>query len=1314
MEDEVQRLRAGGADIRRAVRRQELDRGDGLDAQAGHELRQVRTRQVDGPESHLRQGRVIDRNPAEIQLVRRRLRRLVDQRLHVEHQDLRGAVIDGIELRAVAAQNQVVREAARDRRRRGNQLRVGEGVADDADLGADLVQVLVIARVARVLIIDARQVVVGDEGKQPVGRHRDAGRVADVEVDELRLAAGPVDRGRRIGRCAELRAIAEREAEILRLDRVEVERQGDRRARQPGIACVLVQNHVEGVRVVLVDRQGMKAACRHRRGRGVACLVQVAPRREQHLRRQRPGDDRPDVQPALLLVDHAVVAVRVCRPDRYVGGVDVDDVKRALDGTAVERGRAGIAAADQAAAGDADKQACAVGVEREGRDQAGAAGWQLVGAGPDLDRAALVDRTGGDRKRVRAVGQRIRAGRHGSRVGEAVIAGVDVELEHLASQRRVQPGAVAADRQRGDVAIPAHRDVAVVFQRQAVDHVDAVIRCDEHLRQVLRDHHRLRETHQRNAVQDAGIAAARCADDVQRPAAYVAGEGIAGDVGHRRRRAGARVGEVRAADLLAHHDVRLTEQDARRDLDVGERGRVVEDGARLRVGRVAVGHLRRRVDHRLDLAPAELEHHVGLSDVGLVDADRDDRQQQVLIGLRHGRQCNDLRLGLLHRRQRRQVRRDMLLGPGRVERDRDIEADECHRIAVRIPRRLAAFGVCLVGRNEAPGGECRHRLDDRGDSEREQAQQRKLTDHGRCGRHREDGDGEEGDRLLEAQVGRYALGWLGRAGDQDGRPIRQAGQAEAAVQHQAGIGRRCRAGDAVRIDQALVDDRPPLLQRSVHPGRQRDELEEVHRIARQRGAVDGCGHLYRSDRRTAVEVELEGAGKGERARVSTHHRQRQVRLGDRGHRHRRVRRELPGAKADPDAVRILDDPAGRAHRRRRGNHRLVHPHMHHALAERPQHLDVGRAVGDRVDVSVRVHSRDGVVHRDVRDPIPGGHEHVRQRAEASDDVAGGVTGLERDGAGIGVDVELLSDRLPAVDRVAHAHHGCCRKGSAVGAQDGGARPGRGQQAVRPDGRDGGVVDMHVGIVERDQHMGLVGEVGIDVHQGRDADVAEQDAQPVEVEAEQGRRADRDRYRDRPGVAEAVIGHHGEAGRAGIVAGGREQQVGAVGLHAGRAALHARQQEGLAVALWVGHQRGQVDQDAQPDMGHQGRRAGDGGRRTVRGHAVIRTDQLDIRRIQAAVAVDVGAGVGGGGGECSIGAIDPAVQVYVSSERQRQSVGPGLPRDRQAEQVRRRDREQRDRGGPLHRHRTGGEPGHQRCGQCCTGQRHHRDTDDDGA
>ena len=219
---ELKRLRRAGADVDRAGRREQRDGAHSLRRQARDQLRHVDPGQVDRAAIDHRVSRVIEGGEVEVQLVGGlTLGRLGDHGLDVEHQDRLRAVVEGVELRPVAAQHQVVGKAERDRRCGRQQHRVGERVFDDADLGPSLVQVLVVARKLRIFVIDPRQVVIGHERIGRVCQDRHAGCVTDVQVDRLWRAA--VERRPTQGHVTELRPIRQPQPNILRDDRIAVQ-----------------------------------------------------------------------------------------------------------------------------------------------------------------------------------------------------------------------------------------------------------------------------------------------------------------------------------------------------------------------------------------------------------------------------------------------------------------------------------------------------------------------------------------------------------------------------------------------------------------------------------------------------------------------------------------------------------------------------------------------------------------------------------------------------------------------------------------------------------------------------------------------------------------------------------------------------------------------------------------------------------------------------------------------------------------------------------------------------------------------------------
>ena len=211
------------------------------------------------------------------------------------------------------------------------------------------------------------------------------------------------------------------------------------------------------------------------------------------------------------------------------------------------------------------------------------------------------------------------------------------------------------------------------------------------------------------------------------------------------------------------------------------------------------------------------------------------------------------------------------------------------------------------------------------------------------------------------------------------------------------------------------------------------------------------------------------------------------------------------------------------------------------------------------------------------------------------------------------------------------------------------------------------------IIQRYQHVGLVREIGIGRQHAAGPNIAEQDTRPVEVEAHQGRRADADCGADRGGLAEPVIGHDGYAARTGVAVGGRKQQIRAVRLYCGRAALHAGDAESLTVAIRIDGELRQVDQNAQAHMRHDSGWRGGRGRWPVGRHAVIGTDQLHVGGRNPAISVHIRRRRTGQR-QRAIRAIHHAVLVHVARERQRKCVRPRRPADRQAEQVGRTDGE----------------------------------------
>ena len=262
LEDELQRLRrrrglrCGSVEIEGADRRFQFDRGNALNGQAGCEPGNVDAKQI------IDAGGVIGGRVQRAEL--QRDGRGFLQRLHfgeqcgyIEDQNLGGAEIGRVQLGSVAAQHNAGAIAAGDRARRADQHRVGERIGDDADLGADLVQIVVIRRQLRILVIDQRHAVVGDEGVAQVRQYGDASGILDVQIDLLRGRSAW--RGAGIGRLAELRAIGQGQAEVVGHDRRGIQDQLDRIASDIRRRGLVQREDVVG-RIGPGDGDGVKAS----------------------------------------------------------------------------------------------------------------------------------------------------------------------------------------------------------------------------------------------------------------------------------------------------------------------------------------------------------------------------------------------------------------------------------------------------------------------------------------------------------------------------------------------------------------------------------------------------------------------------------------------------------------------------------------------------------------------------------------------------------------------------------------------------------------------------------------------------------------------------------------------------------------------------------------------------------------------------------------------------------------------------------------------------------------------------------------------
>ena len=172
------------------LRRDQLQRVIGLDRQAAHVAGCRDAGEVDrqvGP--RVVGAELVDRQAA--QDVGRDRRRLGLQVVNVEHQDVAGTAVGGVQLLVVGRQLDLGGEGHRDRRRGGHDQRARaqvERIPDDAHLGAELVGIHVLDQ-ARAATHRQRQVPVEHEGVGQVGQDRHVDRVADVE---LVLLAGVV------------------------------------------------------------------------------------------------------------------------------------------------------------------------------------------------------------------------------------------------------------------------------------------------------------------------------------------------------------------------------------------------------------------------------------------------------------------------------------------------------------------------------------------------------------------------------------------------------------------------------------------------------------------------------------------------------------------------------------------------------------------------------------------------------------------------------------------------------------------------------------------------------------------------------------------------------------------------------------------------------------------------------------------------------------------------------------------------------------------------------------------------------------------
>ena len=667
-------------------------------------------------------------------------------------------------------------------------------------------------------------------------------------------------------------------------------------------------------------------------------------------------------------------------------------------------------------------------------------------------------------------------------------------------------------------------------------------------------------------------------------ATHVAGEQVAALVGDGCHGAGARVAVVDVADLGLHDDAGIAEQHAVGHGDIG-----IGRGIRARI----IGDLR-RIDRGGEALVADLENHART--VVRPDTNGLDGQRHHAVGDRICHQRADLRLQLEVRRQRRQV-------GDQVYRIDGVLIVERHRDGVL---RDGAAG-CYP-----PGSYRGDEVDDRRHRQADRDGRHRNSAAGHQGRHAHQRQGDVGNRRLVAEVDGEVVGRHRRTRDQD---IAAGGQSRE--------GRRCRARHAIGADHAVIYHRPPALQRAVDAGGQRYLLEEIDGIAGVGAAVHRYRQLQGAGDGAAGETEREGIHEGERPGAAADHRQRQLVLCDGGDGHVGVGGELADAEADGDAIGVLDDSALGADHLGVGDHRLLHLNLHHAFAVGPQNLDIDEAVGDAVDDPIGIHGGDAAVHRDVGHAIGGTDEGVGQRAEAGDDGARGAVRDQGDRGRIGVDVVEISHQLIAIRWRADTHHRGRGNQPAAGGHDGGAVTHTGQDAVRRQGGDGGVGDLRIDVAERHQHAGLVSEVGVDLDFGVGAGAAEQGAQLVEVDMNQGSGADVHIQCRLRGLGEAVVGHDGEGGLPGIAGIGGEQQVRAVGLDDGAGVHRVDNAVGERIAVGIDGDAGEIDHRRQIDMRHVARQRRFHHRRQAGGDAVIGGDQLGVGGVDHAVAIHIG-------------------------------------------------------------------------------------------
>ena len=178
LEGDLRRLQ-----VTRVLWRDQLQRVVGLDGQAARVARCRDAGEIDrqiGP--RVVAAELVDRETA--QDVGRDHRRLGLQVVNVEHQDVAGTTVGGVQLLVVGRQLDLGGEGHRDGRGGGHDQRARaevERIPDDAHLGAELVGIHVLDQ-ARAAAHRQRQVPVKHEGVGQVGQDRHVDRVADVEL----------------------------------------------------------------------------------------------------------------------------------------------------------------------------------------------------------------------------------------------------------------------------------------------------------------------------------------------------------------------------------------------------------------------------------------------------------------------------------------------------------------------------------------------------------------------------------------------------------------------------------------------------------------------------------------------------------------------------------------------------------------------------------------------------------------------------------------------------------------------------------------------------------------------------------------------------------------------------------------------------------------------------------------------------------------------------------------------------------------------------------------------------------------------------